>query len=142
MVRDPSRLPAVLCMSRPFPAFGVFVLAALAAGSARAQICNPLEEPGIEQAAHAAPARQAPLHEDELPWCVRADDPRCAPLHNESGPLAAERRIAAGAFADDPSPPILAETLRTFTPCEGLVPHTGVHHRVERPPRASDGRSH
>ena len=142
MVHDPSRLPAVLCMSRPFPAFGVLVLVALTAGGARAQICNPIEDPGNEPSVHAAPARQAPPREDELPWCVSADDPRCAPLHNDSGPLSTERRITAGLFATAPCPLIVAESARTFTTCVGLLPHPGVHHRVERPPRASDGRSH
>jgi hypothetical protein len=141
MVHDPSRLPAVLCMSRPFPTFGVFVLAALAAGSARAQICNPIEEPGNEPTLQAAPARQALPREDELPWCVSADDPRCAPLHHGSGPLSTERRITAGVFATVSPPTILAESVRTVTACVGLLPHPGVHHRVERPPRASDGRS-
>jgi hypothetical protein len=141
MVHHPSRLHAVLCMSRPFPAFGVFVLAALAAGGAQAQVCNPIEEPGIEQAARAAPPHQTPLPEDDLPWCVSADDPRCAPLRNDSGPLSTERRIAAGVFLDTASPAMLPETIQTFTECVGLVPHQGVHHRVERPPRASDGRS-
>jgi hypothetical protein len=146
MVDDPSRLPAVLCMSRPFPAFGVFVLAALAAGSAQAQVCNPIEEPGTGATLHVAPAhqappRQAPPYDDELPWCVSADDPRCAPLHNDSGPLSTERRVTAGVFATPSSPVISAESVRTFTTRVGLFPHPGVRHRVERPPRASDGRS-
>jgi hypothetical protein len=142
MVHDPSRLPAVLCMSRPFPAFGIFVLAALAAGSAQAQICNPIEDPGAPLTVHVAPTRQAaPPPEDELPWCVSAEDPRCAPLHTDSGPLSTERRITAGVFATVASPLNVAESARTFTTCVGLVPHPGVHHRVERPPRARDGRS-
>jgi len=141
MVHHPSRLPAVLCMSRLFPAFGVLALAALAAGSARAQIGNSTEASGSELTAHAAPARQAPLRDDELPWCVSADDPRCAPLHNGSGPLSTERHIAAGVFATEPFPAVVAETVRSFTARVGLVPHPGIHHRVERPPRASDDRS-
>jgi hypothetical protein len=141
MVRDPSRLPAVLCMSRRFPAFGVFVLAALVAAGARAQVCNPIEETGNNPTAHAAPAREAPLPEDELPWCVSADDPRCAPLHTDSGPLGPERYSPAGVFATEPSPTTVAGAVRTMTACAGLVAHQGVHHRVERPPRANDGRS-
>jgi hypothetical protein len=140
MVHDPSRLPAVLCMSRLFPAFGLFVLAVLAAGSAQAQIGNPIEESDAEVAAHVAPARQAP-REDELPWCVSADDPRCAPLHNGSGPLSTERHLAAGVFATESSPSVSAENVRTFTSRVGLVAHPGVQNRVERPPRASDDRS-
>jgi len=141
MVDDPSRLLAVLCMSRSFPAFGVFVLAALAAGNVQAQVCNPIDEPGTGATVQVAPAHQAPPHEDELPWCVSADDPRCAPLHNDSAPPNTERRITAGVFAAVTSPLIVGESVRTFTACVGLAPHPGVHHRVERPPRASDGRS-
>ena len=77
------------------------------------------------------------LGDEEPPWCVSPEDPRCSPLPGHSAP----RELAVRAFSapsvqpELPAPPDAHAV--ACSSASGLVPARGVHHRLERPPRAA-----
>jgi hypothetical protein len=123
-------------MGRPITALAVLGAALSLTQSALAQSAMCVEQEfaaSIERA--AAPEAPAPLRDEDLPWCTGADDPRCAPLHGDSTALrlALRQPLAAATVALRASTASAAES--QFTPRTGPVPHAGIRHRVERPPR-------
>jgi hypothetical protein len=145
-------------MSGLIPTFGIVVLAALLPQTASAANARESEQDNANILRVANPAgsasapalrgvsfpraeqtRNAPLRDEELPWCISANDPRCAPLNTGDtgkGPFDGDARVvlsAADTGADAAQLPLRSQS---FTPRAGLHPRHGVSHRVERPPRA------
>ena len=77
----------------------------------------------------------APSEDEELPWCVSPEDPRCSPLpgHSTASEIAVRGFIATSPALAPPARS-LPRTTRNFA-AAGLVPASGVHERLERPPR-------
>jgi hypothetical protein len=78
-----------------------------------------------------------PASDEELPWCANADDPRCAPLPAHSTPPELALRVFAATVVTDKTTLASAPAREiTHVACaDGLPPASGVHARVERPPR-------
>ena len=94
-----------------------------------------LERASARASAHAS--ANTPAGDEEPPWCVNPEDPRCSPLPGHSVPheLATRTFSTPGPTCELPDAPEAHEV--ACTAAAGLPAASGVHHRLERPPRAT-----
>jgi hypothetical protein len=138
-------------MGRLGISFSLLVCALGSAPSARAlsdQCTEPLLSSGHEARSERAPQLSAatlevvvvmpvPGDDEELPWCVSPEDPRCSPLpgHSTARELALRGFIAPSGVREAPVRSLPSRTAQPFA-AAGLLPSSGVHERLERPPRS------
>jgi hypothetical protein len=78
-----------------------------------------------------------PPSDEELPWCASAEDPRCSPLPAHSTPPELAVRVFAATVLTDKTTLASAPAgeITHVAYADELPPASGVHARVERPPR-------